>query len=894
MTSTSRRRVFRLPLARQVGSDVDAELRFHLEERVEELMDQGMSRAEAEAAAAQRFGDVGKVRDEVVAIDRAGARRRGRGEWLDALARDARVALRHLGRSPAFTLAAVLTLALGIGANAAIFSAVNAVLLRPLPVQDLDRLLVVRSDLVKLGLTDTQLSPAESEDLMTRTDLFESAAAYVGRRPTLTGMGEPRQLSSVRTLGRFFDVFGVRPQLGRFYRPEDSEVGAAPVVVLSDLLWRELSGGDPSFVGRMITLDDQPTEVIGVMPPGFRHPRSADLYVPFRMTARWRSPETRATLITTFVGRVKEGVTPEQLAAGFADQRRRWRESHPGTYGDDPGAYRLHATPLVTVLAGPLRTVLRVLMGAVALVLVIACANVASLQLVRAAGRAKEFAVRTALGAGRGAIVRQLLVESVLLALAGGLLGLLLGELTVSLLARLAPTQFPQLTGVRMDGRVLAFTAAVALGSGIAFGLVPALRASRTDLSDVMKDAGGRGASLGAGRHRLLQGSVVVQVALTLVLLLGSALTVRSLARLLGVDPGFRADGVYTVKVQPPQGSKYQSADAMPTFYRDAVERVAAIPGVEAAGATYGLPFSGDIDSTPFDIPGQEPAPGEPQRHAEYRVVTGDYFRSMGMQIRRGRALGPGDASGAPNAVVIDETLARQYFEGRDPIGRRIKHLGSPNGNLWTVVGVAANVMRTELGEPPKATVYYAHAQIPWYSGLALTVRSQLDEGQVARLVRAAVKELEPGAVLFDAQMMRERVDRSLGARRLAMAVLTGFAALSLALAVLGLYGVISYGMAQRTREIGIRLALGAQGRDVERMVLAQGLLLALAGLAAGAVVFLGLGRVLASLLYGVGARDPVTLNGCAALLVGTAALATWLPARRAAAVDPAIALRES
>ncbi|MFL5581916.1 MAG: ADOP family duplicated permease [Gemmatimonadaceae bacterium] len=893
MASTSRRRVFRLPLARQVRTDVDAELRFHLEERVEELMDQGMSRPEAEAVAAERFGDVTRVREELVSIDRAGARRQDRGEWIAGLARDARVAIRGFRRSPGFVLAAVLTLALGIGANAAIFSAVNAVLLRPLPVKDLDRLLVVRSDLVKLGLMNTELSPGESDDLLRRTDLFESATAYVGRKPTLAGIGEPRKLAGVRTLGRFFDVFEVRPQLGRFYRPDESEEGAAPVAVLSDALWRELSGGDPSFVGKSIRVDGELVEVVGVAPPRFRHPRSAEIYLPFTMTARARSPEQRASLYMTFVGKVKRGITPEKLASGFADERQKWREAHPDTYSDDPNAYRLHATPLVTVMAGQLRLILAVLMGAVVLVLLIACANVASLQLVRASGRAKELAVRTALGAGRAAIVQQLLVESLILAIAGGALGLLLGELTVGLLGRLAPTQFPQLTGVWLDGHVLGFVATVAVASGVAFGLLPALRASRTDLNDVMKDGAGKGGSAGLGRHRLLQGSVVIQVALALVLLMGSALVTRSLVRLLAVDPGFRAEHVYTVKVQPPPGSKYQGT-TLPDFYREVVQRVAAIPGVEAAGAAFGLPFSGDLDSTPFDIPGMPRGENEPMRHAEYRVVTGDYFRSMGIAIKRGRALGAADVQGAPHAVVIDETLADQYFRGQDPVGRVLKQLGSPSGDLWTVVGVATNVMRGELGEAPKATVYYSHAQVPWYSGLAVTVRSALDEGQVARAVRAAVQALEPGAVLYDAHTMRERVDQSLGGRRLAVAVLTGFAGLSLVLAVLGLYGVISYGMAQRTREIGIRLALGAQGGDVVRMVLVQGLVLALAGLAAGAVLFVGLGRVLASLLYGIGARDPLTLTACAALLVATAALAAWLPARRAAAVDPAIALRES
>ena len=889
------RRAFHLSLARRVPQDVDAELRFHLEERIEELMsERNLSRGEATALAEQKFGDVKKVRDELEAIDRAGYRRRARGEWLDGLARDVALGMRSLSRSAGFTVAAVLTLALAIGANTAIFSAVNAVLLKPLPTQALDRLVVVRNDLPSLNLRNAELSPGESEDLVARTDLFETATAYTRRRPTLDGLGEPRQLVAARTLGRFFDVFGVRPLLGRVYRPDESEEGHERVAVLSWATWQDVYGGDPNVVGRTMQLNGTSFEIVGVLPRDFRHPRGTDIYTPQVMNADLRSESGRSRLFMTFVGRLRPGVDEARLREGLASEMRRWRGAHPSPAsidGEGALARALVTTPFVEFLAGKLRPVLAVLMGAVILVLLVACANVASLQLVRAAGRAREIAVRAALGARRAGIVRQLLLESLLLAVAGGALGLLLGQLIVALLRHAAPQQFPQLEGLALDLRVLAFTGAIALGAGLVFGLLPALPASRPDLTRALKGAAGRTASAGAAQRQLLQASVVVQVALTLVLLLGSTLVVRSLVGLLDVDPGFRADQVLTMKVTPP-GMKYPREQGA-VFYRTLVDRVRALPGVQAAGVAFGLPFSGDQDSSPFDIPGIAKPAGTPDRHAEYRVIEGDYFRAMGIPVRKGRAFDAGDVSAAgKNVVLIDESLAQEYFAGVDPVGRTLRQLGSANGDTWTIVGVVGSVMRVELGEPIKPTVYYHLPQVPWYSGLALTVRTTGDPETTLRAVRAAVRGMEPEALVTDVRTMQERVDRSLGARRLAVWVLSGFAALALVLAVLGIYGVLSYGMAQRQQEIGIRMALGATARDVTRMVLAQGLRLAGLGLAVGLVAFLAMGKVLEALLYGIAARDPLTLVLVATTVALAALAASWVPGRRASAVGAVAVLR--
>ena len=888
------RRAFHLSLARRVPQDVDAELRFHLDERIEELMSEHhLSRGEAQALAEQRFGDVKRVRAELEAIDRAGHRRRVRGEWMDGVARDVRLALRALARSPGFTIAAVLSLALAIGANTAIFSAVDAVLLDPLPTRALDRLVVVRNDLPALDLHDTELSPAESEELFARTDAFESATAYTQRRPTLGGMGEPRQLSATRTIGRFFDVFGVRPLLGRVYRPAESEEGHQGVVVLAWATWQELYGGDPQVVGRRMDLNGATFEIVGVLPRDFRHPRGTDIYQPLLMDAGLRSEEGRSRLFMTFVGRLRPGVDAARLRTVLASQLTRWRAAHPmpaEVDGAGPLARALVTTPFVDFVAGRLRPVLAVLMGAVILVLLIACANVASLQLVRAAGRTREIAVRAALGARRSGIVRQLLVESLLLACAGGALGLLMGQLVVALLRHAAPAQFPQLDALALDGRVLAFTGAIAVGAGLAFGLLPALSASRPDITRALKSGGDRGTSAGGAPRRLLQGSVVTQVALTLVLLLGSTLVARSLVGLLALDPGFRPERVVTMKVTPP-GAKYPREQGA-AFYRDLVDRVRALPGVQAAGVAFGLPFTGDQDSSPFDIPGVAKSAGTPERHAEYRVVEGDYFRALGIPVLGGRTFSASDAMGAGNVVVVDASLAKQYFGDDDPVGRTLKQLGSPGGDEWTIVGVVGSVMRAELGEQIKPTIYYHLPQVPWYSGLALAVRTTGDEHAISQAIRATVRGMEKDALVTDVRTMQERVDRSLGARRLAVWVLSGFGAIALVLAVLGVYGVMSYGMAQRRQEIGIRVALGATAADVTLMVLLQGLRLAGVGLALGLVTFLALGRLLEALVYGISTRDPLTLSAVVTAVAAAALAASWLPGRRAARVGAAVILR--
>ncbi|HEU4564418.1 MAG TPA: ABC transporter permease [Gemmatimonadaceae bacterium] len=800
---------------------------------------------------------------------------------MDTLLQDVRYAIRSLARQPAFAAIAILTLALGIGANTAIFSAVNAILLHPVEAPRLDRLVVIQDDMPGLQFRNAQLSPSESEDLFARTDLFSASGAYTGGTATLTGAGEPRRLRAAWTMGRFFDVFAVRPHLGRFYRAEESEEGQHQVVVLSYGLWQELSGGDPSFVGRTIEIDARPYQVIGVMPREFRFPRTAQLFMPKLMNAAWRSPDRRATLTMQFVGRMRDGLTMERLRAGLDDEARRWHErwDYPAEY-----QHALVTLPFVQWLAGELRPILLVLLGAVGIVLLIACANVASLQLVRASRRAREIAVRAAIGAGRGRLVRQLLVESGVLALAGGLAGLWLGTMLVQGLAAWAPAGYPELQMLRLDGSVLAFTAGAAVLAGLLFGTLPAWRAGQVDAHEVLRESG-RGLSGGLGKSRFLRGSVVAQVALALVLLLGSGVTVRSLARLMAVDPGFRPEHAVTMRIDLPK-ARYARLEQAQAFEDQLLERLRAIPGVEAVGATYGLPFSDQGNSSPFDIIGEPPL-ASGQRHANMWFVDGDYFRAMGIQLLRGRAFEPTDRDGSPWVAVIDEQLAKQYFPGQDPIGRRISQ-----GPEATIIGIVRSVKSSELGAPDKATIYYTYRQATWVLGnFAFVARGTIPADRLAAEMRGAATQIDPQLVAFDVQPMTERIAQSLGSRRLAMMVLTGFAALSLVLALLGIYGVISYGTAQRTREFGIRIALGARPGDVTGMVLRQGALLAAVGMTLGTLAYLATGRALSALLYGITPTDPLTLAAGILLVLPIALLACWLPARRASRVDPVEAL---
>jgi Acidobacterial duplicated orphan permease len=880
------RRAFRLPLGkRAVKGDVAAELDFHIQGRIEELMAAGLSRAEAEREARARFGNRSAIGAQLEQIDRRMVRRRTARESLEALMRDLRFAVRALRKSPGFTLVAVLTLSLAIGANTAIFSAVDGVLLRPLSVPGLDRLFVIQQNAPQLKLFRGQLSPPEIEDLARHGELFEAVAGSAGTSFNLTGSGDPSRITAVRTMGRFFELFSVRPALGRLYGPEQSESGNELVAVLTDGFWRDWAGADSSVIGRRIELNSRVYQVIGVLPADFTYRRTAQVYVPIALTPEVRAGRGRWS--TTALARLQPGLTPVQLTAGLDRIETEWRGGAPPSNSIDGQRY-LSAESLVAVRAGELQPVLKLLMVAVLLVLLIACVNVANLQIVRAAAREKELAVRAAMGSGRWPIVRQLLVESTLIAVAGGALGLVLGTLAIGVLTRMTTTALPILSTLRLDRPVLLFAVAVTFVSALVFGVFPALRAARTDLHSVLRETA-RGSSAGGRRSRLLRLSVAAQVALSLILLLGAGLLIRSLARLLDTDPGFQPSQVITFQVTLP-GATYPQAPERVGFFDQLSARLAGIPGVETAGAVSDLPFAPGRNSSPFSIAGRPEIPGEPARHADMRFVQADYFRAMGIPLTRGRSFAPADRLGSPWVSVIDESLARQYFEGQDPIGQTI----SQGGPTSVIIGVVGAIKHGDLSEPDKATIYYAYSQAPWYSGLYLTLRTAQDPGAIMVHARGAVAELDPKLPVHDVRLMQERVDDSLGARRLVMMVLSAFALLALLLALLGVYGVLSYIISRRTHELGIRLALGAVPRDVVRMVLGSGLALTGVGLAIGLAGFLLLARMLSSLLYGVSPRDPLTIAVGTGVLALGAVAAALVPALRASRVDPMDTLKEA
>jgi putative ABC transport system permease protein len=865
-----------------VGADVNEEITFHIDALTAEFVSAGMDPSTARAAATARFGNTTDVARTMRALAQQRESAMARTEWVDAISRDLRFAIRQLGKRRGFTIVALVTLALGIGANTAIFSAVNTVLLHPIAAPGLDRLAVIRTNLPTMNLMDEQLGPGEALDILKRNDLFDASSAWAGRTPVLTEHGDPRRLTGARTMGRFFEVFGVAPALGRLYRPDESEHRQFHVVVLSHSLWQEL-GADTHIIGKSLRLSDQAFEVVGVTPANFDYPRGAQVYFPSPIDSSTAS--NRGQLIWNVVGRIKTGLTAEQFAAGIKSEQARWHQNPQW------GEYKkfnqfLSVIPLGTVLAGQLRPVLIVLLAAVAFVLLIACANVACLQLVHATARTRELAVRAALGADRGTLIRQLLVENLVLSIGGGVLGLGVGAAMLALLARAGAADLPALQNVHLDGTVLAFAAITTIAAGLIFGIAPALRGGRVDLNSTLKEAT-RGASIGAQKNRVLQFGVVAQVALTLMLLLGSGLMIRSLNHLLSQNPGFNAEQVVTMRITV-AGQKYNDGGrTLTAFYGALLDRVRVLPGVTAVGLTSDLPFSGSNDSSPFRIIGRDADPTGPALHANMHAVSDDYFKAMGIPLLRGRVFDATDVANSPQGVVIDEQLAKQFFPNEDPIGKQINQ-----GPDATIIGVVGTVSQGELGEPAKATTYYSWRQHNWYSSFFITVRSALPPATVQSMVRNAVASVDPNVPVYDLRTLGDRISTSLAPRRLAMAVLTALAVLSLLLSVFGLYGVISYAVSQRESEFAIRTALGAQANQISGLVVKQGLALALVGVGFGLVGAALLTRAMAALLFGISPRDPATFVGAAVLLTAVAVAASYIPARRASRVELVDALR--
>ncbi|HEX8072779.1 MAG TPA: ABC transporter permease [Pyrinomonadaceae bacterium] len=810
---------------------------------------------------------------------------------MSTFGQDVRYGLRTLRKSPGFTAVAVLTLALGIGANTAIFSVVNAVVLRPLPYSEPERLVVPWGEKASLE-HHTVVSYPDFADWRAQTQTLEGVAAYnQGGTLLWNDTGEPEPIRGASVSADLFPLLRVRPHLGRAFTNEEDRAGAAPTVVLGYDLWQRRFNADPRIVGRQIRLGSAGATVVGVLPPGFRFPvpaQKTEFLRPLAVALGERTTR-RGSYSLRVVARLKPGVAAGQAEAEMRAIGARLEQQYP-----DEG-FRLGArlVPLYEEVVGGVRSSLLVLLGAVGFVLLIACANVANLLLARAAGRYKEIAVRTALGASRGRVVRQLLTESVLLSVVGGVLGLLLALWGVDLLVAASPLDIPRLKDVGLDTNVLLFTAGVCVLTGLLFGLAPALQATKVDVQAALKE-GTRGATGGAARGRTRGLLVVTEVALSLVLLVGAGLLGRSFMRLREVNPGFEPQNVLTTGISLAR-TKYPNEDAQRQAFEQIVARVAAVPGVEAAALIDPLPLSGSSSANTFVIGGRPvPAPAD-KPSANYRAISADYFRALRIPVLRGRAFTAQDAAKAPPVIIVNDWFARRFFPNQDPLGQRIMIERDPSEGQqpWReIVGVVGDVRHESLTEPGGSEYYVPFAQEP-AAYMDLVVRAAAaDAPGLGAAVRDAVREVDREQYVPAVTPLTRLLAESVARRRFQL-LLTGlFAAVALALASVGIFGVTTYTVAQRTHEIGVRMALGAQARDVLRLIVGQGMRLILAGVGLGLAAAWALTRVLAGMLYDVTPTDPATFVGVALLLSLVALAACLIPARRATRVDPLVAMR--
>ena len=875
-------------------ADTDDELRFHIETAVQELVTAGMAPEQARAEAMRRFGDVDRVRASCDAIDRLAERDRRRRDLWETVMQDLRYAARSLRRSPGFALGAVLTLALGIGANTAIFSVVDGVLLRPLPYHDPSRLARLFTAFRGSGTERYAMSQPEFMDYKGLTQVFENASAYTGASLTLTSQCgapgercEPQRVRAVAATRDLLPVLGILPARGRNFENDEGRGGTERVVILTHELWQNRLGGDPRLLGGTLTLNGVPRRVVGILSPGFQFEK-AEALVPIYVNPD--SMTGRSSNYLDGVARLRSGVTLEQAQRELNAVTRRTAVQYPRNYPASMG-YGATVVGLRDEMVGDVRPALLVLLGAVGLVLLIACANVANLLLARGEARQREIAVRTALGADRRRIVRQLLTESVLLSVAGAAAGALLAWWGVKTMLAVNPTAIPRLHEIRVDATVGAVTLAVALFTGLVFGLAPSMQLARAGVHASLRE-GARGGSESAGRYRLGRTLVVTEIALAVVVVIGAGLLIRSFWALRTTDPGFVPERLLVVDLDVPE-ARYD-AQATGVFYRDLVQRLAALPGAQSSAAASDLPPVASGSNWDIAIEGRTRATDETAPSPNVRSVTGEYFRTMSISIVRGRALVPADEESALSVAVLNETAARSFWPGSDPIGQRVRF--SSTRSWITIVGIARDVKSAGLGEPTPPEIFVPHGQLPAVSGtmertMYAVVRTAGDPALIATAARHVVRDLDPQLAIRNVWTMREMIGRSVAAPRFTMLLLSIFAAVALSLAAIGIYGILSYAVRRRTREIGIRVALGGQPRHVLWLVVGQGLRLAMAGLTLGVLAALAATRLTTRLLYGVRATDPFTFAGVVILLGAVAFLASWLPARRAVSVDPRAAL---
>jgi putative ABC transport system permease protein len=882
MRIPSVRRLMHISTSRSIEHDVDAELRFHIEARVEDLMRQGRPRGSAEREAQREFGDASAARRELAAIDRRTVRRAGWREWLSSVKQDVRTSLRGLKARPAFTITVLLTLGLGIGANAAVYSVMYAVLLKPLPFGQPNGLVHLWETFEGPVDQRSEASYPDYRDFRDRTRTLTGVAGYQ-TTGILLGAEHPITIRAGTVTANFFDVLQVRPTIGRAFRTEEDGVGAQPVVVLSDGMWERQFGRNRDAIGSRIVLDGRPAAVIGVLPPSFQfggRASSPDVWIPIKQDDL---RESRGSHWINFIGRMKPGVevaaVTRDVSAIMDDLAREFPQSNAKRHAV--------AVPLRDELVGSLQTLLIALYIAVAVVLLVACTNVANLMLMRATDREREMAVRVALGAGRGRLVRQLLTESVVLAFGGGALALVVARVGIKAIIGVVPDRtlvsIPGIASAGIDGGLVAYLALVSFLAALVFGLVPAFRATRTSIHDFLKQ-GARGSSSRAG---LRDGLVVAEIALTVVLVSGASLFGKSLRNLLAIDAGFRAEHVATAGILLSRQVADDPVRATGAFDR-LDESVRKIPGVESVGLISRLPMnageSGDFEiaGRPRSAPGQRPS-------GTIRKIGGEYFKTLGIALRRGRIFASGDRDGAPKVVIVNEALVRAYFPSVDPLGQGIIR----SSDTLRVIGVVRDVAIGSVDAPVPPTWYVPLAQSA-AGFMRVAVRTTRDDTGLFAQMSTALGAIDPNAAMVEPVSMDDLVNRSSSvfARRFPLILIGAFAGMALVLALVGIYGVVSYSVGQQRRELGIRMALGADARGVVGLFLRRSALIALIGAVGGIVAAIVSARFVAGMLYGVAPSDPVTYVGASVLLAGASLVATFVPAMRAARVDPTITLR--
>jgi putative ABC transport system permease protein len=855
----------------RIDRDLNEEVSSYVELLTEKNMKEGMSEEEARRAAMVEVGGVEQVKEEV--------RARRAGFALETFFQDVRYGLRSLRKKPGFTVTAIIALALGIGANTAIFSVINGVLLRSLAYRDPGSIVMVWEKSLRGGRAQNSVSPANFLDWKKQSSSFAQIAASWDTRLNLTSGGEPEEIQVQKVSADFFAVLGVQPELGRAFVREEETPNTGPVVILGHDLWQRRFAGNPGIIGQTVTMSGRNCTVVGIMPAGFYFLNTQiKAWLPLQLdpTTEWR----KSGRFLRSVARLKPGVTLQQAQAEVDAIGKRLEIAYP----DYNKGWGVNLVPMHEQIVGDIRPVLLVLVAAVAFVLLIACANVANLLLSRAASRQKELALRAALGADRMRLIRQLLTESVVLALMGGVVGVLLAYWGIQLLVAFAPDNIPRLHEITIDPRVLGFTFGISLLTGLLFGLVPALQSSRPDLNDALKE-GARGSSSG---HRMVRNLfVVAEMALALVLLIGAGLMLRSFSQLHQVKTGFETENVLTMRVQLPN-AKYGEPPQRADFFKRAEERLAALPGVKSVGAISYLPLTGPASSTSFNV-ATKPLPPSESPGTEVRPITPGYFTAMGIPLLKGRAFNERDGANS-RVLIINETLARKFFPGQNPIGQQLIVNWEPQV-ADEIIGVVGDIKETALEQEPNPAVYWPHAREP-YPFMNFVIRSAIDPATLSAAAAREIHALDPDQPVADVRTLDQIVAKSIARPRFNAVLLVIFAGVALVLASVGIYGVMNYSATQRTQEIGIRMALGAKPGDILRLVVGHGMKLTAAGIVIGVIASLALTRVISNLLFGITATDLPTFLGVSAVLTSVALLANYIPARRATRVNPVVALR--